>query len=104
MFNDTDEDDNFGDKGKISKVVRLQQTIATSSASPNTLLKPQDSGYALLCLAHFSLLRLNRDLRRLLHLMSKKSQSLLYNPTLLLLMMLPHIQHLQRPLPLARLL
>ena len=39
MLDDTDEDDNFGDKGKISKVVRWQETIATSSASPNTPLK-----------------------------------------------------------------
>ena len=41
VFDDTDEDDNFGDKGKISKVVRWQETIATSSPSPitNTLLK-----------------------------------------------------------------
>jgi hypothetical protein len=39
MFDDTDEDDNLGDKGKISKVVRWQETIATSSSSPNTLLK-----------------------------------------------------------------
>ena len=39
MLDDTDEDDNFGDKGKISKVVRWQETIDTSSASPNTLLK-----------------------------------------------------------------
>jgi len=37
MFDDTDED--FGDKGKISKVVRWQETIATSSTTPNTPLK-----------------------------------------------------------------
>ena len=34
MFDDIDEDDNLGDKGKISKVVKWQETIATSSASP----------------------------------------------------------------------
>jgi hypothetical protein len=39
MFDNTDEDDNFGDKGKVSKVVRWQETIATSSASPNTFVK-----------------------------------------------------------------
>lgn len=39
MFDDTDEDDNFGNKGKVSKVVRWQETIITSHASPNTPLK-----------------------------------------------------------------
>jgi len=37
VFDDTDEDDNFGDKGKVSKVVRWQETIAT--APPNTSSK-----------------------------------------------------------------
>ena len=39
IFDDTDEDENLGDKGKVSKVVRWQETIATSSPSPNTRLK-----------------------------------------------------------------
>jgi len=36
IFDDTDEDDTREDKGKVSKVVRWQESIATSSASPNT--------------------------------------------------------------------
>ena len=39
IFDDTDEDDNSRDKGKVSKVVRWQEKIATSSTSPNTSLK-----------------------------------------------------------------
>ena len=39
MFDNTDNDENLGDKWKVSKVVRWQETIATSSASPNTALK-----------------------------------------------------------------
>jgi hypothetical protein len=41
MFDDIDEDDNCGGKGKISKIVRWQETIATSSAFPNTPSKPK---------------------------------------------------------------
>ena len=37
VLDDTDEDENFGDKGKVSKVVRWQETITT--ASPNTSSK-----------------------------------------------------------------
>ena len=38
IFDDTDGDDR-GDKGKVSKVVRWQESMATSSASPNTPFK-----------------------------------------------------------------
>ncbi|KAF8806239.1 hypothetical protein BYT27DRAFT_7141848 [Phlegmacium glaucopus] len=38
IFDDTDEDDNLGDKGKISKVVRWKERIPISS-TPNTPLK-----------------------------------------------------------------
>lgn len=41
VFDDTEEEDNSGDKGKVSKVVRWQETIATSSTTPNTPLKPK---------------------------------------------------------------
>ena len=43
MFDDTDEDDNLGDKGKVSKVVRWQETIAASSPSPLKLKTPARS-------------------------------------------------------------
>ena len=41
IFDDTDEEDNLGEKAKISKVVRWQETIATSFAAPNTPMKPK---------------------------------------------------------------
>ena len=41
VFDNTKEDDNLGNKGKISKVVRWQETIATSSTTPTTPLKPK---------------------------------------------------------------
>jgi hypothetical protein len=43
MFDDTDEDDR-ADKGKVSKVVRWQDTIAASSASSNTPSKFKTPG------------------------------------------------------------
>lgn len=39
VFDDTDEDENFGDKGKVSKVVRWQETIATASPNKSSKLK-----------------------------------------------------------------
>jgi len=42
IFEDTDEEDR-GDKGKVSKVVRWQETIATSSAPTNTPSKLKTS-------------------------------------------------------------
>ena len=41
IFDDTDEGDSFEDKGKISKVVRWQERIASSSNTSNTPLKPK---------------------------------------------------------------
>ena len=39
IFDNTDKDDTFVEKGKVSKVVRWQETVVTPSASPNKPLK-----------------------------------------------------------------